>query len=296
MLTGILFALATGLLFMLIGIVFSYAGTRVDILNVLLLQNLFLGILFLAAAVPGGFSGTMWLPVAIMAATGAVNILAMFTLQKAMALGNPGAAWAIAQSALVGPYVGALLFLGERPTVARIAGIVLILGGMALLGVCSKKSIDAGTGSGKGKYRWLLLAFLAFGLLVAAQYFVTASSRWSAEAGTPLRAGSLSLGSVLLAAGVKAARRQYRFRFDRRTVICVAGLTTLGLVSQSTIFITVDRLSEAGAAGIGYPVMMGSCIALFFLYTTLVLKEKSSLGGKLAVAILVAGIFFLRFS
>ena len=42
--------------------------------------------------------------------------------------------------------------------------------------------------------------------------------------------------------------------------------------------------------------MMGSCIALFFLYTTLVLKEKSSLGGKLAVAILVAGIFFLCFS
>ena len=76
----------------------------------------------------------------------------------------------------------------------------------------------------------------------------------------------------------------------------MAGLTTLGLVSQSTIFITVDRLSEAGAAGIGYPVMMGSCIALFFLYTTLVLKEKSSLGGKLAVAILVAGIFFLCFS
>ena len=141
MLTGILFALATGLLFMLIGIVFSYAGTRVDILNVLLLQNLFLGILFLAAAVPGGFSGAMWLPVAVMAATGAVNILAMFTLQKAMALGNPGAAWAIAQSALVGPYVGALLFLGERPTVARVTGIVLILGGMALLGVCSKKAL-----------------------------------------------------------------------------------------------------------------------------------------------------------
>ena len=297
MLSGILFALLTGVVFMLIGILFSYAGTRVDILTVMLLQNLLLGVLFFLGAVPDGFSREMLLPVAIMAVTGVINLLAMFALQKSMAIGNPGAAWAIAQSALVGPYLGALLFLGERPTVVRVAGIVLILGGMALLGISSKKSIDdAGQSAGKGKYLWLLLAFAAFGLLVAAQYVVTASSQWSGEVGTALRAGAMSLGCVLFAGGVKAVRRQFRFRPDRRTVICVVGLTLLGLVSQSTTFITVDRLSEVGAAGIGYPIMMGSCITLFFLYTAIVLKEKSSICGKIAVAVLVAGIFSLCFS
>lgn len=296
MLTGILLALATGLVFMFIGIVFSYAGTRVNMLDVLFFQNLFLTIVFLAFALPIVFSFSMLLPILVMAIAGAVNVWAMLTMQKSMALGNSGVSWAIAQSAFVGPYLGSLLFLGEAPTLPRVAGVTLILGGMAMLGIFSKKSIDAQSNSGQGKYRWLMLAFLAFGLLVVAMYCVTASSYWSVKIDTALRSGSMTFGALLFVVGVKAAHQKYRFQLNRRAVVSILGLTTLGLGAQSIIFFTVDALSQAGAAGIGYPVINGSCITLYFLYSTLVLKEKNSLGGKLAVASLVTGILLLCFS
>ena len=113
MLTGILLALTTGLVFMLIGIVYSYAGTKVNILNVLLLNSLSYAIIFFIAAIPGGFSADMWQPILVMMLSGAFNTLAMLSLQKSMAIGKSGVAWAIVQSAFVGPYLGSLLFLGK---------------------------------------------------------------------------------------------------------------------------------------------------------------------------------------
>lgn len=296
MLTGILFALITGLVFMLIGIVYSYAGTKINILNVLLLNNLSYAIIFFTVAIPGGFSADMCLPILIMMLAGVFNILAMLSLQKAMAIGKSGVAWAIAQSAFVGPYLGSLLFLGESPTISNVAGVMLILVGMTMLGIFSKKSIDSQHDSGQRKYHWLALAFLAFGLLVVTMYCVTASSYWNVKLSTPLRVASMTFGSVLLAVGVKTARRQYAIQFNRRTVTCVICLVFLGLASQSMIFVTVDALSKSGAAGIGYPVMNGTCIALYFLYSMLVIKEKNSIGGKLAVAVLVTGILLLCFA
>ncbi len=93
MLWGIILSLLTGVSFIMVGALYSYAGNRIRMIDAMLVYNWILVAVLLPfcrtiAAVPWGLS-------LLMVFTGAINIAAMLLLQKAMVSGNSGIAWAI---------------------------------------------------------------------------------------------------------------------------------------------------------------------------------------------------------
>ena len=61
-------------------------------------------------------------------------------------------------------------------------------------------------------------------------------------------------------------------------------------------FAALDQLAKVSLVGIGYPVMLGSCIAGFALYSTAVLKEKIHFVQWTAIMVIVLGVILLNFS
>lgn len=288
MLFGILLSLLTGVSFIAVGAVYSYAGNRIRMTDAMLAYNWIL----VLALLP--FCRTLteapWGLTALMAFTGAINIAAMLLLQKAMAAGNSGIAWAIGQSALVGPLVCGMIFFGERPSLWRTAGAVAIVAGMLLIGLSRPES-----GKPHGGRSWLKLAFGAFLILAAAQSLVTASSCWEYRMSGPDRAFCMSAGAAIALLAVKLARPK-QIEFSRTMRITIGLLTGAGLASLLLTFAALDRLAKVSLAGIGYPIMLGSCIAGFALYSALALKEKINGTGWSAIAAIVCGILLLSLS
>ncbi len=70
----------------------------------------------------------------------------------------------------------------------------------------------------------------------------------------------------------------------------------VGLVSflANTFFMFpgLDRLERVGAGSMGYPVMVASCIAGFFAYGVLVLRERITPRQLLGAILGLAGIVF----
>ena len=169
MFCGILLSLLTGASFIAFGAIYSYGGNRFRMVDAMLVYNCLLTLILLlfCRALPVA----PWELSALMVFTGAINIAAMLLLQKAMATGNSGIAWAIGQSTLVGPFLCGMFFFGEQPSLWRSAGASAIVAGMLLLGLSGPESSKA-----HGDRNWLKLAFGAFLILGAAQSLVTASS------------------------------------------------------------------------------------------------------------------------
>ncbi len=288
MLFGILLSLLTGVSFIAVGAVYSYAGNRIRMTDAMLVYNWILVLVLLPfcrtlAEAPWGLT-------ALMVFTGAINIAAMLLLQKAMAAGNSGIAWAIGQSALVGPLVCGMIFFGERPSLWRIAGAAVIVTGMLLIGFSRQES-----GKPHGGRNWLKLAFGAFLILAAAQSLVMASSCWEYRMSGLTRTFCMSAGGAAALLALKLVRPG-RIVFDRVMIVTDVLLAGTGLAALLLTFAALDQLAKVSLAGIGYPIMLGSCIAGFALYSALALKEKISRIGWSAVAAIVCGILLLSLS
>lgn len=283
MLWGIILSLLTGVSFIMVGALYSYAGNQIRMIDAMLVYNWILVAVLLPfcrtiAAVPWGLS-------LLMVFTGAINIAAMLLLQKAMVSGNSGIAWAIGQSALVGPFICGMLFFGETPSLARIAGALTIVCGMLLLGFAKSGARRAGSS-------WLKLAFGAFLILALAQSLVSASSCWSYPMSGLERACCMSFGGGAALLAVKLAQPK-RIEFSRIMRIIIAMLAITGLASLLLTFAALDQLAKVSLAGIGYPIMLGSCIVGFALYSALALKEKIRPLQWGAIMAIVFGIILL---
>jgi len=282
---GILLSLLTGVSFIAVGAVYSYAGNRIRMLDAMLVYNWVL--VFLLLPFCGGLSDAPMKLTSLMVFAGAINIAAMLLLQKAMACGNSGVAWAVGQSALIGPFICGMLFFGEQPSLWRTAGALAIVAGMLLIGLSKQENGKPHSGR-----NWLKLAFGAFLILAAAQSLATASSCWVYRMSGSDRAFCMSAGAAVALLSFKLARPK-RVEFSRTMRITVGLLTGVGLASLLLTFAALDQLAKVSLAGIGYPIMLGSCIAGFALYSALVLKEKIRPLQWVAIIAITFGIILL---
>ena len=111
----------------------------------------------------------------------------------------------------------------------------------------------------------------------------------------PDRAFCMSGGAAVALLAVKAARSK-RIVFDHVMIATAALLTAAGLTSLLLTFAALDQLAKVSLTGIGYPVMLGSCIAGFALYSAAVLKEKIHFVQWGAIMLIVLGVILLNFS
>jgi multidrug transporter EmrE-like cation transporter len=88
--------------------------------------------------------------------------------------------------------------------------------------------------------------------------------------------------------------------FKRKTIAFTGVLkpsVMLGILYILLYFVLMfkglDKLAAAGAGSVGFPVMLGSCIVGFFLYSLIFLKEKATPTGVAGFLLCLAGIITL---
>lgn len=296
MIFGIILLLLTGLCWAGIAVTVSRAAVRH--LDVDFIQ--FAASVVIAAAgvavmmlhpVPGMKMDTplSWILSGAVMLAGSGNFLMINLMRRAMICGNKAAVWAIAQSALICPFLMGMICFDADVTVLRCAGIIFILGGIVLF-----SAVGPVRRSRRKAVSWLPLAFGAFAASGAAQCLANLPSYWpeTAMSGV-LRACLVQSGTVGAFICSGFLRGGNRFR-RRGTLFPVILLSAVQIASLFFLFYRgLNLVAANGCGSIGYPIAQGSCIAFFLLYNSLIRKERGGWKQVAALSLLLAGILVI---
>ena len=236
----------------------------------------------LASGAPGG-----WPLLALtMGAAGAIGAYGTLLLQAAMRGGQQAVMWAIAQSALIVPFLAGVFFWGDIAPLHRAGGVAAVLLGMAFLGFA--KHGDDASGQIQPHRAAFGLALIAFVCLGASQTLASSQGHWCdrADPGN-LRVVFFSLGATL---GYMLSPEIRNRNFEKSILLPAIALGANTALSQAVFFAGLDRLKAAGMGCIGYPLAVGTCIFGFALYSRVFLREKTNLIQSLGLLAGIAGI------
>jgi len=284
--------LVTGVLWTAVGIVFGRAPDERGQLGSFFALNgmfyvLFIWILhFPQAADPAEVLrlSIFMLPAAI------AELIGFLLLKYAMARGSQGIAWSIVQSSMVLPFLGAIVFLNNHAGYVKFLGALILLGGLALLGLRNEqqKGGEAETGDGKG---YLPLAFSAFLLIGFGQFLrITPGNIGFSEAALSWRLPVTAPCGMIFWMCYSLSKHSFFPGKVWKLALFYGMITSLG---QICFFCAVDAADPRGITSIVYPVAVGTSILLFAAYCVLFRKEKFSKAGWLGVASIASGIALL---
>lgn len=236
----------------------------------------------LAPSAPGGLA--VVLPTcAVYLCAGAVNFCGLQAMSAGMKRGPHGIVWSIMQSALVFPFLVGVIGFGEKFTLPRGTGLVLLLAALALFGMARDNGGPAGAKSGGEWRRW---AFLALGLMAIQQTLGTLPSYFAAarEVSSVARTLSAGTGTVLAAivtlgwrrsrGGAAPVNAAAQLR-NPRLWLYAGTLQFFGLLFAYTLLYPgLDAMARAGAGAVSYPMLVGSCMVAFLLYARWGLGER----------------------
>ena len=278
--------LATGIVWTLVGILYSRASQRDGG-----------GFVPFMAAYSLVFVVTAWTighptPAATreIALTGACALAAalfgqggFLALYFAMRRGGHGVAWALAQSALAVPFLCGVLFFGNHPGTWPCCGLAIMLGAMALIGIGS-----ADANAVKSRI-YLMLAFGAMLLNGVSQALTLVPGHLglSAEALT-WRVPFYSLAGLGWWVALFVRREKFRLSWlgVLYGIVVAAG--------QFLFYQASDCLERHNATALAYPIAVGTCILMMRLYSRLARKECFSRLEAVGLALLLAGIALLN--
>ncbi len=227
--------------------------------------------------------------------SGLINFSMLQIMSYAMQRGPNGIIWSIIQSALIFPFLGGMLFFGMEATTPRLLGLGLLVFALLLFALGKDNSNHSGS--------WLLPAFICFLLCGVQQNIATAPSYFeSARAVNSITralstAGGTLTGAVLYNLVLMTPERWKKIRANlgNRTLwkyICA--LQFFNLIFAYTLFYPgMNAMADAGAGGVCYPLMVGSCIVTFSLCSILLLKEKIRLLQGAAILLCLSGLIGL---
>ncbi len=224
-----------------------------------------------------------------------LNFLMLQVMSYAMQRGPNGVIWSLIQSALVFPFLTGVLFYGSAFTIIRCAGLVLVLLALALLGAAKENQVKS-----QGWKKPTFLAFLMTGLILSLN---TIPSYYPELQKLPSVARTLCGGTgALLVGGIWNLRKycantpeQWLHLIKNRHIWkYILMLQCFGLLaSYLLLYPGLDAMAKAGAGCISYPLIVGSCIIGFNLYSMLKLREKCTLLQVGGVLCCVAGLALL---
>lgn len=207
-------------------------------------------------------------------------VVSILSVRSNEALG-PAVASAVGNVAPVFAVLGAILFLGERPGLGQLAGLALVVMGVALL------ALRGGTG-GRQWPVWVLALPLSAALIRGAiqPAIKTALALWH----EPLAAAAIGYTTSTVVMLLIAGRRAWRVGpADRRGVMW---FTLVGVFNGAATFLLYAAL------GLGSITLVAPLVALFPLMAVvlslIVLRgEKLPLMGLLGIFVSVAGVILL---
>jgi len=298
MLIAIVTGVLTGLIFTFIGVVLKYlASAKLDAQKYFLLNYFFTCILgiIIFCKFDVVFSGEVMSPVKLVIVfglSGAFSYLGLLFMQKAMTYGHSGVVWAIGQSALIVPFMVGVFVFNQASTLVQYLGVLSILLGVFIPSMAGRKnSVYGHTGS---SHIWFFLSIASLLSCGAAQTFANVPSYWvDWNDNAQLRLSLGALSSMIVCLSVLLIKRQKIFPIARKLVVMAFCMACIQLVGLKMLFYTLDRLSSYNMGAIGYPIVVGSCIAGFSLYSMLVIREKVLWQNWVGLIATISGIIII---
>lgn len=205
-----------------------------------------------------------------------LNFFMLQIMSYAMQRGPNGIIWAIIQSALISPAVCSYLIFKQVLSSYQIIGICLIVIALILFSF-AKDNSNKGNG-------WKLPTAVCFILVSIQQNLTTAPSYYpDTQAISSIVRALASAFGILIPSLIFMIRKVCAGHINElkttmknpvlwKYVIALQGFTLL--FAYTLFYPGFDAMSNYGASGMCYPMMVGSCIISFTLTSVLILKEK----------------------
>ncbi len=302
---GILCLVIVGSSWALVGIIMGHAPKRGIDTGVLqffggLVPFTVSAVLFATGTVPTFTTSIAngLLAAGLYATTGLLNYVLLQLMAQAMQRGPNGIVWGIIQSGLIFPFAMGMVVFDVPPTIPRLAGMIALLGALALFAMAKNNAPASARG-------WLRLSFMAF-LLCGATQMLNNLPSYIPE----MREGvSYYFRSFALACGIIIGFVLFNFVLRRNTQCgkrlkanmtiplfwkLVLAQQGFGLLSAYfLIYRGMDILSAAGIGSASYPLMVGSCVVAFTLYSAFVMKERHGRRQYVGLSLCVCGIILI---
>lgn len=235
-----------------------------------------------------------------------VNYFGLQAMSAGMRRGPNGAVWGIMQSALIFPYMVGLLLFAQAITVPNLAGIILV--GIALVFFTMAKNQQELQPATAIRKSWRFYALLALAITALQQNISTAPSAYfeSPKLISPILRSLCAAGGTLFAACIWIFVRYVRDRNSAGEMfsglknpwlyLYVLGMLPFNLfLAYVLLYPGLDAMGRAGAGSVCYPLMVGSCIVSFSLYSILKLREKVTALQISAIVLCLIGLSGLCF-
>ena len=203
-----------------------------------------------------------------------------------MAKGNPTPVWAIAQAAMLFPFLSGLIFFHGKANLLNWGGLFFLFAGVFLPAVKA---------SFRGIRQWFLPAMISlffYGTLLSLYLIPSHLSGFSDPAS--LRPSLVCFGNCTGWALVAACfRTREPIRFTRAAVLTAIAMAVIHTFGVKTFFYALDNFSRMDRGGLAFPLMQGINLAGFGIYSLIFLKEKRTVTDVLSVLLILAGILLL---
>ncbi len=225
--------------------------------------------------------------------SGVLNYATFLLMGRAMRNGPNDIVWSMVQSALIFPFGMGIIFFGVGCTAPRLAGLVMILGALAVSPRAGRSAaVGGGTSGERGWLGWALAAFAAAGMSQCAANLPSYFSA-SVENGDAILKTFWFQCGTLGAFAVQFGMRRKALKWSGTGPSM--GFAALAMLAAQLFFFYrgLDLLAVHGVGALAYPLALGSCIAIFFLYGILKLHERFNVMKGVMLALCLGGIMVL---
>ena len=215
-------------------------------------------------------------------------------MSRAMQCGPNGIIWAIIQSAMIFPFICGVVFYDVKLNWMRIAGIILMLAALTMFAFAKDNSKKA-AGS------WQFWTFMAL-LVVGIEQVITNIPFYYQETrgiSSMYNIFCMMAGYLVSSVAVTAFKREYIAELKKTAGQKSFWIYSIALLPLSAFIAIIFQLpgmramADNGLGAMSFPILVGSCIAAFTLYSSFVLKEKFKFIDLVALSCCVAGQIFL---
>ncbi|MBR2364273.1 MAG: hypothetical protein IKA79_03635 [Lentisphaeria bacterium] len=206
----------------------------------------------------------------------AINYCMLQFMSSAMQKGPNGVIWSFIQTALIFPFLTGVIFFGDKLTILRGTGLVVLLLALILLGL-GKENKEKEKGWKKITFAAFIMAGVTLSLNSIPSYFPDARNLNSMGRTFISSCGTLFAAIFYCYPKYRNYTKEMFLTELKRPVLWkyIFTLKLFGLIaSYLLLYPGLDAMAKAGAGCVSYPLVIGSCIASFNLYSIFILKEK----------------------
>lgn len=211
-------------------------------------------------------------------------------MSRAMQCGPNGIIWAIIQSAMIFPFIFGVTFYNVKLNILRIAGIILMLAALIMFAFAKDNSKKA-SGS------WQLWTFCAL-LVVGIEQVVTSIPFYYQETkgiSSMFNIFSMMFGYFISSITVMLFKTEYFTELKnvvRKKSFWIYSMALLPLAALIAIILQLPgmrAMADNNLGAMSFPILVGSCITAFTLYSAIILKEKFKIIDLTALLSCIAG-------